>query len=76
MISTNINLDCSDFCAVPIFGFEQPSYTFDESVGTGVLAVVLDSESGQLGQDLVFTFSTKDGSAIGECYLLLNAHKR
>ena len=49
-----------------IFGFEQPSYSFSESVGTGTLGVRLSPESGQLTRDLVFTFSTQDDSAIGQ----------
>jgi hypothetical protein len=50
-----------------VFGFEQPSYTFLESVGTGNLRVRLSPESGQLSEPLIFTFRTEDDSAIGEC---------
>ena len=50
-----------------VFGFEQPSYTFSESVGIANLGVRLSQESGMLSMPLVFTFTTEDGSAIGEC---------
>ena len=50
-----------------VFGFEQPSYTFSESVGVANLGVRLSSESGILSMPLVFTFTTGDGSAIGKC---------
>ena len=56
-------------------------YTFAESMGTGMLGVRLSPESGQLSEDLVFTFSTLDGTAAGEyiityyeiLFLILNA---
>ena len=35
-------------------------------MGTGNLGVRLSPESGQFSQNLVFTFSTEDGSAVGE----------
>ena len=50
-----------------VFGFEQLEYTFSESVGTGNLGVRLSPESGELSENLVFTFSTEDDSAVGEC---------
>ena len=50
-----------------VFGFEQPSYTFSESVGIANLGVRLSPESGMLSMPLVFTFTTGDDSAIGEC---------
>ena len=49
-----------------VFGFEQPSYTFSESVGTGNLGVRLSDESGVLSENLVFTFTTGDDTAAGE----------
>ena len=51
---------------VPVFGFEFSAYTFSESVGMGIVAVTLDAESGQLSENVVFTFSTLDGSAEGK----------
>ena len=48
-----------------VFGFELPAYTFSESVGMGIVAVTLDAESGVLSENVVFTLSTQDGSAIG-----------
>ena len=56
---------------VPIFGFESSSYSFDESVGIGMVAVTLDADSGQLSENLVFTFSTQDGTAEGEFHKLV-----
>ena len=51
-----------------VFGFEQPSYTFSESVGIANLGVRLSpTESGILSMPLVFTFTTENGSAIGKC---------
>ena len=50
-----------------VFGFEQPEYTFSESVGVGNLGVRLSPESGVLSMPLVFTFTTVADSAIGEC---------
>ena len=49
-----------------VFGFEQPSYTFSESVGVANLGVRLSPESGILSMPLVFTFTTdsEDDSAI------------
>ena len=47
-----------------VFGFEQPSYTFSESVGVANLGVHLSPESGTLSMPLVFTFTTEDDSAI------------
>ena len=49
-----------------IFGFEQPSYTFSESAGTGNIGVRLSPESGEFSENFVFTFSTGDVSAVGE----------
>ena len=40
-------------------------YSFDESVGTAMLGVRLSNQSGQLTENLVFTFSTVDNSATG-----------
>ena len=51
-----------------MFGFEQPTYTFSESVGTGNVGVRLSPDSGQLTENLVFTFSTADDTAVGEHY--------
>ena len=48
-----------------VFGFELPEYTFSESVGMGIVAVTLNAESGELSENVVFTLSTQDGSAIG-----------
>ena len=50
-----------------VFGFEQPSYTFSESVGIANLGVRLSPDSGMLSMPLVFTFTTEDDSASGEC---------
>ena len=47
-----------------VFGFEQPSYTFSESVGVANLGVRLSPESRTLSIPLVFTFTTEDDSAI------------
>ena len=49
-----------------VFGFEQQVYIFSESVGTGNLGVRLSPESGQLAQNLIFTFSTADSTAVGK----------
>ena len=49
-----------------VFGFEQQAYIFSESVGTGNLGVRLSPESGELTQNLIFTFSTADNTAVGE----------
>ena len=46
-----------------VFGFEQPSYSFSESVGVANLGVHLSPESGTLSIPLVFTFITEDDSA-------------
>ena len=35
-------------------------YNFSESVGTAMLGVRLSPESGDLTEDLVFTFTTED----------------
>ena len=56
---------------VPIFGFESSSYSFDESVGIGMVAVTLDADSGQLSENLVFTFSTQDSKAESELHKLI-----
>ena len=48
-----------------IFGFEEAMYNFVESVGTAMLGVRLSPESGQLTEDLVFTFTTEDITAEG-----------
>ena len=55
-----------------VFGFEQLTYSFSESVGTGNVGVRLSPESGQLTENLVFTFSTEDSSAVGECVMEFN----
>ena len=49
-----------------ILGFEQNMYTFNESVGIAFLSVRLSPESGKLTEDLVFSFSTNDITAIGK----------
>ena len=54
------------YSIVLVFGFEEPSYTFSESVGNGLLGVHVREDSGQVSENVVFTFSTGDGSAVGE----------
>ena len=46
-------------------------YNFSESVGTSNLGVRLSPESGELTQNLIFTFSTADSTAVGECSIIL-----
>ena len=54
------------YSIVLVFGFEEPSYTLSESVGNGLLGVRIREDSGQVSENVVFTFNTRDGSAVGE----------